>query len=92
LRGTPHYHDQGKKHLFAMLRQLGSCTFFLTTSMADTRWPELLCSLSLLVDKKKLSKEEAVSLPYLERARVVHDWFVAIQLPALVITGIGWTV
>jgi hypothetical protein len=71
LRDTPHYHDQGKKHLFAMLRQEGSCTFFLTTSTANTRWPKLLCCLILLVDKKKLTKEEAVSLPYLERARLV---------------------
>jgi hypothetical protein len=55
LRGSPQYHEQGKRDLFAMLRQLGVPTFFLTNSMADTRWVEFLQALSWAVDKKMLT-------------------------------------
>lgn len=45
LRGSPHYHDGNKKDVFAMLRQMGPPTFFLSNSMADTRWAKLLQAL-----------------------------------------------
>jgi hypothetical protein len=42
VRGTFHYWEDTKKDLFAFLRQNRHCpTFFLSLSMADTRWTEL---------------------------------------------------
>ena len=41
IRGTPAYWETTKKDVFAMLRQLGTCTFFLTLSSAESRWPEI---------------------------------------------------
>ena len=41
IRGTPAYWESTKKDVFAMLRQLGKCTFFLTLSSAESRWPEI---------------------------------------------------
>lgn len=73
LRGTPDYDEQGKKESFAMLRQLGPFTFFYTFSMADMKWPEYLRCLSILVDGKDISLEEAARLSWKERARLVRS-------------------
>lgn len=40
LRGTP-YWEKTLHDLFAMLRQLGTPTFFCMFSAAEMRWPEL---------------------------------------------------
>lgn len=41
LRGTPAYWEKTLRDLFAMLRQLGTPTFFWTFSAAEMRWPEV---------------------------------------------------
>ncbi|KAL7881106.1 hypothetical protein SRHO_G00033600 [Serrasalmus rhombeus] len=41
LRGTPAYWEKTLRDLFAMLRQLGTPTFFCTFSAAEMRWPEV---------------------------------------------------
>ena len=72
-RGSPDYLEQGKKHLFAQMRQLGPPHFFFTTSMADTKWGDLLVCLSRLVDKKSITAQQAVALPWEEKARLVRS-------------------
>ncbi|CAJ1085629.1 uncharacterized protein LOC117832690 isoform X2 [Xyrichtys novacula] len=47
LRGTPAYWDKTTKDLFAMIRQLGSPTFFVTFSAAEMRWPEVIIAIKL---------------------------------------------
>ncbi|XP_029948792.1 uncharacterized protein LOC115389532 isoform X1 [Salarias fasciatus] len=42
LRGTPAYWHQKTSELFAMIRQLGTPTFFCTFSAAEMRWPEVI--------------------------------------------------
>ncbi|XP_076838347.1 uncharacterized protein LOC143483367 [Brachyhypopomus gauderio] len=42
LRGTPAYWEKTLRDLFAMLRQLGTPTFFCTFSAAEMRWPEVI--------------------------------------------------
>ena len=42
LRGTPVYWEKTTKDLFAMIRQLGTPTFFCTFSAAEFRWPEVI--------------------------------------------------
>lgn len=42
VRGSPQYWQQRLKDLFAMTRQIGCPTFFLTVSSADLRWKEFI--------------------------------------------------
>ena len=42
VRGSPAYCKKLLSDLLAMIRQLGSFTFFLTLSAADLRWPETI--------------------------------------------------
>ena len=73
LRGSPPYWEAAKKDIFAMLRQLGKPTWFLTLSAAETKWGDLLKTLSLLVDGKILTEEEAQNLSYNTRARLIRS-------------------
>lgn len=73
LRGSPEYDDERKKHAFAMVRQLGSFTFFLTLSMGDTKWPEYKRCLSRILDGKHITLEEAKNLPFKTVARLVRN-------------------
>jgi hypothetical protein len=73
LQGSPHYHDGNKSYVFAMLRQMGPPTFFLTNSMADTRWAELLQALVWQARKTNLSREEVLALPWVKRALLVRN-------------------
>ncbi|XP_013855915.1 uncharacterized protein LOC106511716, partial [Austrofundulus limnaeus] len=45
LRGTPAYWEKTTKDLFAMVRQLGTPTFFCTFSAAEMRWPEVITAI-----------------------------------------------
>ncbi len=45
LRGTPAYWEKTLRDLFAMLRQLGTTTFFCTFSAAEMRWPEVITAI-----------------------------------------------
>uniref|UniRef100_A0A8C1LAF7 ATP-dependent DNA helicase n=1 Tax=Cyprinus carpio TaxID=7962 RepID=A0A8C1LAF7_CYPCA len=45
LRGTPAYWEKTMRDLFAMLRQLGTPTFFCTFSAAEMRWPEVITAI-----------------------------------------------
>ncbi len=45
LRGTPAYWEKTLRDLFAMLRQLGTPTFFCTFSAAEMRWSEVITAI-----------------------------------------------
>ncbi|KAL7884458.1 hypothetical protein AOLI_G00072280 [Acnodon oligacanthus] len=45
LRGTPAYWEKTLRDLFAMLRQLGTPTFFCTFCAAEMRWPEVITAI-----------------------------------------------
>lgn len=45
LRGIPAYWERTLHDLFAMLRQLGTPTFFCTLSAAEMRWPEVITAI-----------------------------------------------
>ena len=53
LRCSPSFWEQKKKELFAMIRQLGSPTFFVTFSSAETKWCELLVILQKILHMKR---------------------------------------
>ncbi|GFY53143.1 ATP-dependent DNA helicase [Trichonephila inaurata madagascariensis] len=62
------YWADKKKNLFAMIRQLGKPTVFLTISSNEIGWTELIQLLYKVLKKEaELSKEDAEQLHYLEK-------------------------
>ena len=73
LRGSPPYFQAVSKDLFAVIRQLGPATFFMSLSAAETRWAHLLKILSQIIDNKVLSEEEATNLTWQEKSRLIQS-------------------
>ena len=71
LRNSPAYLASKKKDVFAMIRQLGLPTWFMSLSSADTRWSFLLKALSQL-DGINLSDEEVAKLSWNEKTKLVQ--------------------
>ena len=71
LRNSPAYLASKKKDVFAMIRQLGLPTWFMSLSSADTRWSFLLKALSQL-DGVILSDEEVAKLSWNEKTKLVQ--------------------
>ena len=46
IRGSPPYYQRTLYELLAMIRQLGTPTFFLTISAADMKWPDVIQSIA----------------------------------------------
>ncbi|XP_061190534.1 uncharacterized protein LOC133198460 [Saccostrea echinata] len=72
LRNSPAYLSSKKKDVFAMIRQLGLPTWFISLSSADTRWQDLLKTLATL-DGKTLSQEELDNLNWNEKSKLVKQ-------------------
>ena len=72
-RGSPAYFAQKKRDLFAMIRQLGPPSIFLTLSSAETRWLELLVILKKTVDNEIITESEANELTSHERRRLLRS-------------------
>ncbi|KAK3087854.1 hypothetical protein FSP39_011503 [Pinctada imbricata] len=71
LRNSPAYLASKKKDVFAMIRQLGLPTWFISLSSADTRWPFLLKSLARL-QGEILSDDDISNLSWQERSKLVQ--------------------
>jgi hypothetical protein len=57
IRISPDYLQQNKKTIFAMIRQLGPPTFFITFTSAEHCWDPLVVSVSEFHRNKKRKKE-----------------------------------
>ena len=74
IRNSPQYWENQKKDVFAMIRQLGIPTLFLSLSANDLHWPELIITLGKLVDKKDYSEAiENDTLSWETRSRLVQS-------------------
>ena len=74
IRNSPQYWENQKKEVFAMIRQLGLPTLFLSLSANDLQWSELIIALGKLVDKKDYTAEvERNNLSWETRARLVQS-------------------
>ncbi|EDS27530.1 conserved hypothetical protein [Culex quinquefasciatus] len=80
MRCTPSYMEKKKKELFAHIAQHGAPTFFVTVSVVETNWPELIQALIETSTGNKLSLAEAMQLPYQERAKLVNDYPVIVAM------------
>ena len=73
LRSSPPYFEARKRDLFAMIRQLGLPTWFISLSAADTLWKDLHRMLGKLIDKKDYSDEELSDMDWTEKTRLVKS-------------------
>ena len=73
VRGSPPYFETAKKDVFAMIRQLGPATFFLSLSAAETKWTHLLKNLGRIVDKKEYTDEEIKSMKWDTTTRLIQS-------------------
>jgi len=73
LRSAPAHWETKKKEIKAMIRQFGLPTFFITLSAAESKWNELIVILSLLLDSRDITEEEAAALSSAEKARLIRS-------------------
>ena len=66
IRGTPAYWEKSKRDLFAMIRQLGIPTYFLTFSAADRRWKEIDNANLEMQGKQQMGEEEHANMSWEE--------------------------
>ncbi|XP_072023189.1 uncharacterized protein [Amphiura filiformis] len=71
LRGTPAYWEKSKKDIFAMIRQLGIPTFFVTFSAADRRWIEIHNSILKMLGKPPMTPEEHKNMSWDEHCDII---------------------
>eukprot|EP00732_Lithocolla_globosa_P000252 Lithocolla_globosa_v1_NODE_62_length_7247_cov_17.118503.p1 type:complete len:1467 gc:universal NODE_62_length_7247_cov_17.118503:2368-6768(+) len=71
LRGSPPYFKKVKQHIFAMCRQLGKPTFFLTLSAADLQW-DFLLEMLVQLQHSDWSKKECAE--YVQKLNTTKDY------------------
>ncbi len=71
IRGTPAYWETSKKDVFAMIRQLGIPTFFITFSAADRRWIEIDNAILISQGKQPMTAEEHKNMTWEDHCRII---------------------
>ena len=72
LRNSPAYLETRKKDVFAMIRQLGLPTWFMSLSSADTRWLDLLNMLANLNEEVNYTKEDIDKLTWEQKIKLIQ--------------------
>ena len=72
-RCSPAFWAKVKGELFAMVRQLGMPTWFLTFSAAETWWPELIRSLQKDLDGTILTDDQIHEMPWIEKVKLIRS-------------------
>lgn len=72
LRNSPAYLETRKKDVFAMIRQLGLPTWFMSFSAADTKWNDLIRALGILNDGKEYTDAEINDTTWNEKSKLVQ--------------------
>ncbi|KAJ8048033.1 hypothetical protein HOLleu_00192 [Holothuria leucospilota] len=72
VRGSPPYWEKTKKELFAMIRQLGIPTWFISFSAAETRWVHLRI-LGRTVHNKEYSDGEMLNMTWHEKSELIQS-------------------
>ena len=73
VRGTPAYWEKSKKDLFAMIRQLGIPTFFVTFSAADRRWVEITNAILIHLGRRPMTLEQHLNMTWEEHCRIIME-------------------
>ena len=67
VRSSPSYWKKKMQTVVSLVRQIGKCSFFVTLSAAENKWPELLVTLTKLLREKNITVEEAENLSFEEK-------------------------
>ncbi len=79
-RGGPPYLQVQQRKAFAMVKQLGIPTWFLSLSAADLYWPEFLRAIAIQ-DGKSYTEEQVMALTWQERCDLIrHNPVTAIRM------------
>ncbi|CAH1107057.1 unnamed protein product [Psylliodes chrysocephalus] len=70
---SPAFWADERKKLFAMIRQLGIPTFYITLTAADARWPELISVLGKVLHQKSYSDIEISEMSSAARTRLIQS-------------------
>ena len=73
VRGTPPYFEAMQKDIFAMIRQLGPATLFLSFSAAETKWSHLLKILGKILDHRVYTDNELSDMSWQEKCRLIQS-------------------
>ena len=74
IRNSPQYWENQKREVFAMIRQLGLPTLFISLSANDLHWSELIITLGKLVDNRDYTDTvESNTLSWETRSRLVQS-------------------
>ena len=76
---SPAYLDAKKKHVMAMVRQLGIPTLFVSLSAADTKWDNLLISLGKLLINKNFSQVDLDKLEWEDKCDLISNTWQHVQ-------------
>ena len=71
VRGTPAFWESTKKDVFAMIRQLGIPTFFITFSAADRRWMEIDNAILISQGKRPMTAEQHQNMTWEEHCEII---------------------
>ena len=72
VRGSPAYFNKMLFDLLGMIRQLGPCTWFVTLSAADLRWPD---TIKIIAEQqgRKLTPDEIETLSWEDRCELLRS-------------------
>ncbi|KAJ8041127.1 ATP-dependent DNA helicase PIF1 [Holothuria leucospilota] len=73
LRGSPPYWENSKKERFAMIRQLGIPTWFISFSAAETRWLHLLRTLGRTLHNKEFTDSQILNMTWQEKSDLIQS-------------------
>ena len=73
VRGTPPYFEAMQKDIFAMIRQLGPATLFLSFSAAETKWTHLLKILGKILDHRVYTDNDLSDMSWQEKCRLIQS-------------------
>ena len=73
IRNSPAYLETRKRDVFAMIRQLGLPTWFMSLSSADTKWIDLLKMLATLNQKVDYSDEQIANLTWEQKTKLIQS-------------------
>ncbi|XP_070567274.1 uncharacterized protein [Ptychodera flava] len=73
LRGSPPYWESAKRDIFAMIRQLGIPTFFMSFSSAESKWIHLLKILGKTVHDKEYTENEIRNMSWSTKSELIKS-------------------
>ncbi|XP_072046834.1 uncharacterized protein [Amphiura filiformis] len=71
IRGTPAYWEKSKRDLFAMIRQLGIPTWFVTCSAADRRWIEIDNGILISQGKPPMTEDQHKNMTWEDHCSII---------------------